>query len=130
SARIGLADFAELSPSQQTLFARLDALGWRNCEMPAPSVAGIAGRFQCADGREEILSALRWAVGRLRTNATGPVAIVVPGLLDNGLEIRRVLADEIAEACAAPGGIEADLLFVAAEVAVPVDLRPLTGAAL
>jgi probable DNA repair protein len=98
--------FDIVTPQQQALFEAYRAQGaeFRTC---GPRIVRAqAMRIACADAREEIRQAARWARARLEADATARIGVVVPDLGKRKDAIRRVFAQTML-----PGGGKHTLPF-------------------
>lgn len=98
--------FDMVTPQQQALFDAHQAQGAELRACAPRRVGSKATRVACADAREEIRQAARWARLRLEQNALARIAVVVPDLGKRKNAIRRVFAQTML-----PGGGKHTLPF-------------------
>lgn len=132
-ARLVCYGFDILTPQQAALFAALADQGCEIATCGPHASQGAALRLPCADAKEEITRAARWARARLeaRPEAQGPVriGIVVPDLAEARDALRRVFT-QVMQPAARLAGAKAGVLPFNISLAGPLNARPLVDAAL
>jgi len=88
--------FDIVTPQQEALFAAVAARGADLAECRLRPREGRALRLACADAREEIALAARWARARLEANRVARIGVIVPDLARQRDAVRRTFAQTMA----------------------------------
>lgn len=95
-ARIELAGFLDMSPTERDRWNALAVLGVDVAFLPSPDSAANAGVVACADGHAEIAAAAAWARRLLGRDPRQRIAIVVPDLAARRASLKRALIEALA----------------------------------
>ena len=120
--------FDILTPQQAALLAALSDQG---CEIAVcgPQMAqGSALRLPCADSRDEIAHAARWARVRLEANNGARIGIVVPDLAKEREVLRRIFT-QVMRPAARLAGATAEMLPFNISLGAALNTHPLVDAA-
>jgi len=94
--------FDMVTPQQEELFTALAAQGVDLADCRPRRREARALRLACADAREEIALAARWARARLEANSAARIGVIVPDLARQRDAIRRAFAQTMAPGASDP----------------------------
>lgn len=102
-SRLEFVGFDALTPAQEEFRARMVAAGVEVVDVPPEPRRGESAWVPCADRRDEIATAARWAAQRL-DRGPARLAIVVPDLAQRRDEVRRTIERVLVPAASMAGG--------------------------
>jgi probable DNA repair protein len=121
--------FDLVTPQQESFFAALDAQGVKLVDCLPRRGAGRALRLACADARDEIQRAARWARARLQANPAARIGVIVPDLAKHRDAVRRAFAQTMAPGASDPR-VGERVLPVNISLGEPLTAAPLVAHAL
>jgi probable DNA repair protein len=122
--KIILAGFDEIAPQHSELLHALNEKGCDISYLTSETVENKIRRFQAVETKQELLTAVHWAIKRLQSNHDARVGIVVPKLTELRREVEQILDRCLDPMSILPGSTGAEKAYNIS-IGTPLDQCPL-----